>query len=412
MKDIKDTVKSKGGIIVKEAKDLFDKYMIQCKNGHTFELYLNDISMGQWCDQCLDVLDTILNTLNIPFKKDVKIGKFQYPFSINMNERNYVIFDTKDNRPKLTTNAKENGFNVIIIDDYSVKDLNKIIWNTIKENKEFIVIDNVKKEEIIETCTLLKTLGNEKEDSGSIVKYAESCPQDVNRCIGYIRVSTTMQVQDGFSLDAQESKIYNECKNRNLYCKALYIDKGLSGGSMEKRLALQEMMKSLKKGDWIMCSSVSRLARDTADLLSMLKTIESKECHLVVMDLNLDLTTPAGKLILTFFGSQAQFERELTSERVKTVMHHLKDNGLLRTKPLFGWKMNPNQAKDEPIHVRDEKEQEIIKRIRTFRNKHKKLGITEFTRLVNSKSGIPPPRKSKAWYHKALGDLMKREGIN
>ena len=118
MKDIKDTVKSKGGIIVKEAKDLFDKYMIQCKNGHTFELHSNDISMGQWCDQCVDVFDTILNSLNIPFKKDVKIGKFEYPFSINMNERNFVIFDTKDNRPKLTTNARDNGFNVIIIDEF------------------------------------------------------------------------------------------------------------------------------------------------------------------------------------------------------------------------------------------------------------------------------------------------------
>ena len=118
------------------------------------------------------------------------------------------------------------------------------------------------------------------------------------------------------------------------------------------------MMSELKQGDWVITASVSRLARDTVDLLSLSKKIEDMGCHLVVIDLNLDLTTPSGKLILTLMGSQAQFERELTSERVKTVMGHLKEKGMLRTKPVYGWKLNPNKGENEPMHIRDEHEQE------------------------------------------------------
>ena len=270
----------------------------------------------------------------------------------------------------------------------------------------------MKQKEYEETCTLTKTMENDKEDTGSMIKYAPPpFPLNTSQAVGYIRVSTAMQVQDGFSLDAQEAKIYRECVNRNLFCRSLYIDKGISGGSTQKRLGLQEMMGNLKEGDWIIAASVSRLARDTVDLLSISKKIEDMGCHLVVIDLNLDLTTPSGKLILTLMGSQAQFERELTSERVKTVMAHLKEKGMLRTKPVYGWKLNPNRGDNEPMHIRDEHEQETIKRIRGIRNIHPKTKITEFTRIVNQ-SKLAPPRKAREWYHGTLRDIMNREGIN
>lgn len=410
----KDIIQSKGGTILKDSEDVFDEIQIKCKNGHIFSKLSNDIFMGEWCEECVEDtrLDSMLSALQLPFVKNQTIGKFEYRYAIITKTRKFVIFDDIDNPSKLCQNARENEFCVIIIEDYEKENLQGLIWNAIKQNEKFTTIEKKKDDKLQETCILTKSLDNEKDDTGSIIKYApEPYPDNTLRAVGYIRVSTAMQVQDGFSLEAQEAKIYKECDNRNLFCRGLYIDKGISGGSTNKRLGLQEMMKGLTKGDWVIVASVSRLARDTVDLLSISKEIEKIDCHLVVIDLNLDLTTPSGKLILTLMGSQAQFERELTSERVKTVMGHLKERGMLRTKPPFGWKLNPNRAENEPMHIRDEGEQETIKRIRALRNIHPNTKITEFTRKVNQ-SGLSPPRKAKEWYHSSLKDIMTREGIN
>jgi DNA invertase Pin-like site-specific DNA recombinase len=196
----------------------------------------------------------------------------------------------------------------------------------------------------------------------------------------------------------------------NGFLKTLYIDRGISGGSIEKRLALEELLSNCQKGDWVIVNSVSRLARKTKDLLSIVEIIEKKECHLLIIDLNLDITSPSGKLILTLMGSQAQFEREITSERVKGVLQHLKETGNLRTKPPFGWKMNIDRSSGASIHTRDEEEQEVISQIRILRSKNRNIPITTFTEVLN-RENIKPPRKSKKWYHKFVKDTMTREGI-
>ena len=179
---------------------------------------------------------------------------------------------------------------------------------------------------------------------------------------------------------------------------------------MEKRLALEEMRKELAENTWIIVNSVSRLARNTKDLLSLVDEIEKKKCHLIIIDLNMDITSPSGKLILTLMASQAQFERELTSERVKGVLQHLKSTGSLRTKPRFGWTLNPDRSPDAPIHIRNEEEQHIIRRIKNLRSRNKMIGIVAFTKKVEE-SGVPHPRNSKKWYHTTLKTILENEGI-
>ena len=102
-----------------------------------------------------------------------------------------------------------------------------------------------------------------------------------------------MQVNDGFSLEAQESKIAQECRKHNLYLKALFIDRGISGGSIENRLSLEKMRRELKENEWIIIASVSRLARNTKELLELVDEIEKKKAHLIIIDLNLDITSPS-----------------------------------------------------------------------------------------------------------------------
>lgn len=405
-------IEEKKGKIIEKALDIFSENTISCQNGHIFKALQNDILLGKWCEECTDKIETILTELTIQFKRNVKLGNFNYNYHIS-GGRNFVIFGDITSRIDMINNAKENGFNSIVVDNLEDVKLKEKIWEAIKNNTEITMI--VKEEKKIDTsdhpCTILEHLGNEKGDEGSIIKTAPPpYPLDKKRMKGYIRVSTVMQVQDGFSLEAQESKIWKESEKWNGFLQSIYIDRGISGGSMEKRLGLTRMLKTLENGDWIIVNSVSRLARNTKDLLSIVEIIENLGCHLLILDLNLDITSPSGKLILTLIGSQAQFEREITSERVRGVMQHLKKTGNLRTKPPFGWKMNEDHSTGASIHVREEKEQGIISQIRILRSKYPELSITNFSEKLNEEK-LEPPRKSKKWYHRTVKDIMVREGI-
>lgn len=405
-------IEEKKGHIVERAPDIFSENILKCHNGHTFKALQNDILLGKWCQECTDKIETILTELTIQFRKNVKLGNFTYNYYIS-GGRKFVIFSDLSSRIDMINNAKENGFHSIVIDDLEDSKLKEKVWEAIKNNIEITMI--IREEKKIESgdhnCTILEHLGNEKGDEGSVIKIAPlPYPSDKKRMKGYIRVSTVMQVQDGFSLEAQESKIWKESEKWNGFLQSIYIDRGISGGSMQKRLGLDKMLKTLENGDWVLVNSVSRLARNTKDLLSIVEIIEKSGCHLLILDLNLDITSPSGKLILTLIGSQAQFEREITSERVKGVMQHLKKTGSLRTKPPFGWKMNQDHSTGASIHVREEKEQETIKQIRILRNKYPELSITNFSEKLNLEK-LEPPRKSKKWYHRTVKDIMLREGI-
>lgn len=405
-------IREKNGRIIKLANDVFEENTLECEKSHTFKLYQNDILMGKWCPECKNKIQEILDSLSIKYIMNAKVGDYNYDFVIE-GGRKFVIFSKENGRQDMIENASRKDFNVIVVENENEEDLGKKIWDCIKNNNKLTQFLEKKEEKrrITHNCILEEKLGNEKEDSGSVIKFApEPHPLNMKKVIGYIRVSTVMQVQDGFSLEAQETKIYNESVKMNGFLKSLYIDRGISGGSIEKRLSLEKMLKSIESGDWIIVNSVSRLARKTKDLLSIVEIIESKKCHLMILDLNLDITSPSGKLILTMMGSQAQFEREITSERVKGVLQHLKSTGCLRTKPPFGWKMNIDHSVGAAIHVREEGEQLIIQKIRNLRSKCNDIPITTFTEVLNREK-IKPPRNSKKWYHKHVKEIMIREGI-
>lgn len=409
---MENIVLEKNGKIIDKSSSVFGENTLMCQNNHTFKLCKNDLILGKWCPECKDVLEDIIKSLDLDYQKNILINSFNYKFVLQ-GERNFVIFNDIELRKDMIENAISNNYNVIVVDDFENQNLKMEIWDSIKQNKRISLFTKEDKhfDNSFHNCTITENLGNERGEEGSIIKKApEPFPTDKKVMKGYIRVSTIMQVQDGFSLEAQENKIYREIEKYNGFLHSIYIDRGISGGSIEKRLALERMMSSLKEGDWVLVNSVSRLARKTKDLLSIVETIERKKCHLLILDLNLDITSPSGKLILTLMGSQAQFEREITSERVKGVMEHLKKTGSLRTKPPFGWKMNIDRSTGASIHVRDEEEQEIIKKIRILRSKYNNISITKFSEKLNEEN-LEPPRSSKKWYHKTLKSIMTREGI-
>ncbi len=120
--------------------------------------------------------------------------------------------------------------------------------------------------------------------------------------VGYIRVSSKDQ-----NLARQKEELSKHRVER-------FFEEKVSGKSMD-RPELQKMLDFVREGDTVYVMDFSRLARNTEDLLGLVRIFEEKKVHLVSLKENLDTSTPTGKLMLTMIGAINQFEREVIRER-------------------------------------------------------------------------------------------------
>lgn len=132
--------------------------------------------------------------------------------------------------------------------------------------------------------------------------------------VGYIRVSTAEQNT------ARQEVLMNELK-----VDKVFIDK--MSGKNTKRKGLEEMMMFVRGGDVVVVESISRFARNTRDLLSLIDQLTEKEVGFVSKKENIDTDTPTGKFMLTVFGAVAELEREYTLQRQKEGIAIAKQNG-------------------------------------------------------------------------------------
>jgi len=120
--------------------------------------------------------------------------------------------------------------------------------------------------------------------------------------VGYARVSTSDQ-----SLEVQLEQLNADGADR------VYREK--ISGVRADRPALNEMLDYVRSGDTVVCCKLDRIARSTKNLLEIVEQLEAKGVSFKVLNINLDTSTPTGKLMLTMLGAIATFEREMMLER-------------------------------------------------------------------------------------------------
>lgn len=148
-----------------------------------------------------------------------------------------------------------------------------------------------------------------------------------SRAIGYARVSTTDQADNGVSLEAQSERIRAWCDANSYELARVFVDRGLSGGRSDNRPALQEALRTVSKGDSLVVYSLSRLARSTRDTLAIAETLERRGADLVSLSERIDTTSSTGKMVFRMLAVLSEFERDVISERTSMAMNHLKSNG-------------------------------------------------------------------------------------
>src|SRR6476661_8504279 len=154
------------------------------------------------------------------------------------------------------------------------------------------------------------------------------------RCAIYARVSTDQGLEQDFnSLDAQydasQAYIRSQAHAGWTLLRAKYDDGGFSGGNTD-RPALQRLLDDVRAGkiDVIVVYKVDRLTRSLADFAKLVELFDRHNVSFVSVTQQFNTTTSMGRLTLNVLLSFAQFEREVTSERIRDKIAASKRKGI------------------------------------------------------------------------------------
>ncbi len=137
--------------------------------------------------------------------------------------------------------------------------------------------------------------------------------------VGYVRVSTKEQNEE------RQVRLLN-----SLGVEKAFVEK-VSGKNADRQ-QLKDMIEFAREGDIVYTESISRIARNTKDLLNIVETLTAKGVEFVSVKEHIDTTTPTGKFMLTVFGALATLERETILERQAEGIAIAKEQGKFKGK--------------------------------------------------------------------------------
>lgn len=156
----------------------------------------------------------------------------------------------------------------------------------------------------------------------------------IKRCAIYTRKSTEEGLDQAFnSLDAQREACENFIRSQKAegwrIIKTHYDDGGLSGGTME-RPALKALLSDIADGrvDVVVVYKVDRLTRSLADFAKLVDQFDEQDVSFVSVTQQFNTSSSMGRLTLNVLLSFAQFEREVTAERIRDKIAASRKKGL------------------------------------------------------------------------------------
>jgi DNA invertase Pin-like site-specific DNA recombinase len=186
-------------------------------------------------------------------------------------------------------------------------------------------------------------------------------PGTTLRCAIYTRKSTEHGLEQEFnSLDAQreaaEAYIKSQAHEGWRLCPERYDDGGISGGTLERPAQALLASVALRKVDVIVVYKVDRLTRSLADFAKLVEFFDEHGVSFVSVTQQFNTTNSMGRLTLNVLLSFAQFEREVTGERIRDKVAASKKKGLWMGGPVpLGYRAEGKKL------VIDEEDAEVVR---------------------------------------------------
>lgn len=151
----------------------------------------------------------------------------------------------------------------------------------------------------------------------------------------YGRVSTSLQDTDNQRL---------ELTNAGWAIDYWFADTISGKSASSQRPAFRELLTKIRDGETLLVSKLDRLGRDAIDVLQTVRDLEARNIKVVVRQLgSTDLTSPAGKLLLSMLAAVAEMERDLLIERTQAGLTRARAEGKKLGRPS---KIAPEQRSD------------------------------------------------------------------
>lgn len=165
----------------------------------------------------------------------------------------------------------------------------------------------------------------------------------------YRRVSTAEQGDNRLGLDAQKDAVFAELARRGWPVAAAFEDIA-SGKSMKRRPGLDAAIDYVCRCRGVLVAAkLDRISRDVIDFASLLRDAEHEGWSVLVLDLQLDTTTPAGRFTAITMANAAEFERRQIGERTRAALQAKKARGARLGRP----RMTPDEIVARVVTKRD-----------------------------------------------------------
>jgi site-specific DNA recombinase len=219
--------------------------------------------------------------------------------------------------------------------------------------------------------------------------------------IGYVRVSTDRQAEQGVSLEAQEAKIRAMATVQGVELREVIVDGGESAKSLN-RPGLQRLLGMVNAGQVqaVIVAKLDRLTRSVKDLCGLLELFEKRKVALISVAESLDTGSAAGRLVITIMGAVSQWEREAIGERTRDALRHKRGNGERVGNIVFGYRLSPDQRHLEP----DPSEQAALAEIANLR--HKGQSLRGIAATLNSHGHRT--RRGTEWRLESVNRIVKQ----
>ncbi|HEX5135862.1 MAG TPA: recombinase family protein [Planctomycetota bacterium] len=215
------------------------------------------------------------------------------------------------------------------------------------------------------------------------------------KVVGYVRVSTTEQAEDGASLAAQEEGIRRYCDLHGYELVRVERDEGVSAKSLD-RPGWRRVERWLRRGRGVVVTKLDRASRCLEDVIGLVKDGAARGWYLHSVQERLDTSTAMGEFFVHMLAAIAQLERKRTGERVRETMAALRRRGakLSSARP-YGWRI------DGKVLVEDAEEQRVRGLILSMAER----GPTAIASELNA---MGERRESGAWTKQAVSRVLRR----
>lgn len=180
------------------------------------------------------------------------------------------------------------------------------------------------------------------------------------RVIGYVRVSTEQQSEQGISLEAQKDKLTQYASLYDLELVRIEVDTGT--GKHLEREGLQNALTAISNHevDGLLVVKLDRLTRSVSDLSKLIESYFINAALLSVSE-QIDTRTAGGRLVLNVLASVSQWEREAISERTSTALQYKKAQGQYLGRVPYGYRLEGTGL------VKHDDEQKLIRKMKRWR---------------------------------------------